>query len=171
MTPGADIREGSGFPEAGRRDCSDVAHAVRPYFGDMTSAAPTVRRARRLAPAQTAGAIAQLAALGLIGPFILSTLLGLLGTGLGLIPALGVGLVVLVGLVYVMYAVGWLEIARIDGLYGLGLPAPRFSPRPRPGFGGYLLSLWHQFIDPSMWRALAYTSIATVMVITVIILV
>ncbi len=171
MTAGADIREGSGFPEPGRRDCSDVARAVRPYVGDMTSAAPTVRPARRFAPAQTAGAVAQLAALGLIGPFILSTLLGLLGTGVGLVPALGVGLVVLVGLVYVMYAIGWLEIARIDGLYGLGLPAPRFSPRPRPGFGGYLLSLWHQFIDPSMWRALANTAIATVMGVTVISLV
>jgi signal transduction histidine kinase len=128
----------------------------------MTSA-PVAAPPRRFAPGRLLGAAAQLALLGFVGPFLFTTLFGLFGTGLGLVPALGVGLVLLVGFVYAMFALGWIEIARVEGLYRLGLPAPRLRPRPRPGFGGYLLSLWHQLIDGTMWRALANLAIATVL--------
>ncbi|WP_345752790.1 sensor histidine kinase [Microbacterium rhizophilus] len=114
-------------------------------------------------PARLAGTVAHLAALGVIGP-VLATILGvLLGAGLGMLPVLGIGVVFLLGLVYLLYAIGWLETARIDGLYDAGLPPLRARRAPRPGFGGFLLMVWHQFIDAPMWRAVANAAIATIL--------
>ncbi|KAA9133842.1 sensor histidine kinase [Microbacterium caowuchunii] len=130
----------------------------------MTSAAlPSPTRTWTFSPGPVAGAIAQLAALALVGPVVFTVLFTLLGTGIGLIPVLGIGLVLLVGVVYALFGVAWLEVARVDGLYDLGLPALRPRARTRPGFGGFLLVLWQQFIDPQMWRAVANFSIATVL--------
>jgi hypothetical protein len=86
-------------------------------------------------PARVAGAIAQLAALGIIGPAIFTVLATLLGLGLGLLPLLGIGLLFLLALVYVLFALSWLETARIDGLYGFDLPSrrPRHSPKSEIG--------------------------------------
>jgi signal transduction histidine kinase len=130
----------------------------------MTSAAPPApSRAALLSPWPLAGSVAQLAALGIVGPLAFTVLITLLATGLGLVFALGIGLVLLVVFVYALFALAWLEVARVEGLYGLGLPAPRLRPRMRPGFGGYLQSLWHQSIDSAMWRAIASVAIATVL--------
>ncbi len=104
---------------------------------------------------QTLGALAHLAVLGITGPVAVGAVATLAGAGIGLAPILGIGLVLLVGFVYVLFGLAWLETARVDGLYRLGLPP--LTPRPRvgPGFGGWLRTLWRQAIDPSMWRALA----------------
>ena len=78
-----------------------------PTFGDMTSSdSPPLRPVMR--PAQVAGAIAQLAALGVVGVAAFSLLFTLLGVGIGLVFVLGIGLIILVGLVYVLFALGWL---------------------------------------------------------------
>jgi signal transduction histidine kinase len=122
---------------------------------------PTPVRTHR--PLLVGGAILQLAALGVVGPGIFAGLGTLLGVGIGLVPVLGVGLLLLVGLVYALFAVGWLEAARVDGLYGFGLPPRRLRSSGRPGFGGWLRSLWLQFIDPTMWRGVASAAIATVL--------
>lgn len=137
-----------------------AAHA--PNFGDMTSSdSPPVRPVTR--PAQVAGAIAQLAALGVIGAAAFSLLFTLLGVGIGLVFVLGIGLVVLVGLVYVLFALAWLETERVDGLYRFGLPRLRPRSSGRPGFGGFLRTLWMQTIDPGTWRAIANLAIATIL--------
>ena len=68
-------------------------------------------------PARVAGAIAQLAALGVIGPGVFAILMTLLGLGLGLLPVIGIGLLFVLAFVYVLFALSWLENARIDGLY------------------------------------------------------
>jgi signal transduction histidine kinase len=128
-----------------------------------TAVLPPPARAATLAPLPIAGAVAQVAALGIIGPLAFTAVFSLIGTGLGLIPALGVGLLVLVGTVYVLFGLAWLEVSRVDGLYRLGLPALRLRSRVRPGFGGWLLTLWRQFIDLSVWRAIANLAIATVL--------
>lgn len=114
-------------------------------------------------PAQVAGAIAQLAAVGIIGAAVFSLLFSMLGLGIGLLFVLGVGLVVLLALVYVLYAVGWLETQRVDGLYRFGLAAPRPRSSGRPGFGGFLRTVWMQAIDLSTWRAIANLAIATIL--------
>ncbi|PMC05367.1 hypothetical protein CJ226_04545 [Microbacterium sp. UMB0228] len=88
---------------------------------------------------------------------------GLLGTGLGLLFVFGVGIVVLVGLVYALFGVGWFEIARVAGLYRVPNTPLRLQPRDRPGFGGWLRSLGRQAIDGRMWRAVANFAITAVL--------
>src|SRR5688500_10602581 len=84
--------------------------------------------------------ILHLAAVGVIGGIIFTTLAGLLGTGLGLLFAFGIGLVLLVGLVYALFGVGWFEIARVGALYDTPIAPLRLRRRDRPGFGGWLRS-------------------------------
>ncbi|SEB38209.1 sensor histidine kinase [Microbacterium hydrocarbonoxydans] len=107
--------------------------------------------------------ILHLAGIGVIGGFIFATLSGLLGTGLGLLFAAGVGLVLLVGLVYALFGVGWFEVERVGALYRTPIAPLRWRPRDRPGFGGWLRSLGRQAIDGRMWRALANFAITAVL--------
>lgn len=134
----------------------------------MTTATVSAPRARSTLPsgARTptllglAGAILQLALLGALGPGVLAVVATSLGLGLGLLPILGIGLLFLVAFEYILFAISWLETARVDGLYGFGLPARRPRTSGRGGFGGFMRTLWVQFIDPGMWRAVANAAIA-----------
>jgi signal transduction histidine kinase len=139
----------------------------------MTTAASLPRaahapRSRRFAPGPLLGAIAQLAALGVVGPAVVTLLFAFLGVGLGLLPVLGIGIIVLFALVYALFGLAWLEIARVDGLYGLDLPALSPRRRVRPGFGGSLLGVWHQFTDGPMWRGVASAALSTVLGVVVL---
>lgn len=107
--------------------------------------------------------ILHLAGVGVIGGAIFGMLGGLLGTGLGLLFVFGVGIVVLVGLVYVLFGVGWFEIARVAALYRVPNAPLRLQPRDRPGFGGWLRALGRQAIDGRMWRAVANFAITAVL--------
>ena len=114
-------------------------------------------------PARIAGAIAQLAALGVLGPAVFTLLFSMLGLGLGLLPVFGIGLLFLAALVYVIFGVSWVEAARVDGLYDFGLPPRRLRSSGRPGFGGFLRTLWMQAIDPASWRGVANAAISTIL--------
>lgn len=107
--------------------------------------------------------ILHLAGIGVIGGFIFATLSGLLGTGLGLLFAAGIGVVLLVGLVYALFGVGWFEVARVGALYKTPIAPLRWRPRDRPGFVGWLRSLGRQAIDGRMWRALANFAITAIL--------
>src|SRR5690349_21065010 len=107
--------------------------------------------------------ILQLAGVGVIGGVIFTILSGLLGTGLGLLFAAGVGVVLLVGLVYAIFGVGWFEVARIGALYKTSIAPLRWRPRDRPGFVGWLRSLGRQAIDGRMWRAVANFAVTAVL--------
>ncbi|GGH40733.1 sensor histidine kinase [Microbacterium album] len=110
-----------------------------------------------------AGAAVHLAAMGLLGPIALPILGILLGLGIGLLPVFGIGFVFLLGFVYLLFAIGWAETARIDGLYDVDLPPLKARRADRPGFGGFLRMVWRQFIDPSMWRAVANAAISAIL--------
>ncbi|MEZ3160350.1 histidine kinase [Microbacterium sp. BWT-B31] len=110
-----------------------------------------------------AAAIAHLAALGVIGPTIFTILFTLLGLSLGLLPVLGIGLLFFVGLVYAIFAVGWLETARVNGLYDFGLPLGGTRRRERPGFTGFVRMVAAQTIDATSWRGVASIAIATLL--------
>jgi signal transduction histidine kinase len=114
-------------------------------------------------PGRILTAVAQLAALGIVGPVVFTVLFTLLGTGLGLAVVLGIGLLFLLALVYSLWAVAWLENARIQGLYGFRVPALGVQRPPRPGFGGVLAMFWRQAIDPGVWRGIANFAVATVL--------
>lgn len=128
------------------------------------AATPSAAPVRVSSPGRVAGAIAHLAVLGIFGPLVLGLTFGLgLGLGIGLLPVLGIGAIFLVALVYVLFALGWFENARVEGLYGFGLPPRRLRQSGRPGFVGWLRSLWLQTIDPGMWRGIANLAIASVL--------
>ncbi|MBM7753481.1 signal transduction histidine kinase [Microbacterium laevaniformans] len=124
--------------------------------------------ARRIGLLAHLGAIAQLAAMGLAGTAIFSLLLLLLSLGVGLLPALGFGALFLVAFVYATWATAWLEYARVDGLYGYDLPALTVRHSARPGFSGWLRTLWQQFTDGPMWRGVASAGISTILGLVVL---
>jgi signal transduction histidine kinase len=53
--------------------------------------------------------------------------------------------------------------ARVDGLYDFGLAPWRLGSSGRPGFGGFLRTLWMQAIDPASWRGVANAAISTIL--------
>lgn len=134
----------------------------------VASTAAPPRFSRLLRPL---GALAQLAALGLAGTVVFTVTATLLAVGIGLAPVLGLGLPLLVAFVYVLWLTGWLEYARVDGLYGWGLPMLTARSSGRPGFGGWLRTVWVQFTDGRMWRGVAHAAISTVLGLIVLTLV
>lgn len=106
------------------------------------------------------GALAQLAAVGVLWPVAFGALTVLVAAGVGFTFLVGVGLVILVGFVYALFAFAWLETARVDGLYGFGVSPLRRRTSTRPGFGGFVRTLWMQFTDGAMWRALGNAAVA-----------
>lgn len=126
----------------------------------MTSAAPP---RRRIGLTRHLGALAQLAALGIVGTIVFSLLITLISAGVGLILALGIGLLFLVAFVYAAWATAWLEFERVEGLYGYGLPALRPRSSGQPGFVGWLRTLLQQFADGAMWRGISSAAISTVL--------
>ena len=137
---------------------SQTDHVTAPAA--PAAAPPPARRVGLLAHL---GAVAQLAAMGIAGTAVFSVLLLLLSLGLGLLPALGIGALFLVGFLYAAWATAWLEYARVDGLYRYGLPALHPRTSGRPGFTGWLRTLWVQFVDGSMWRGIASAGISTIL--------
>ncbi|MBN9215616.1 MAG: histidine kinase [Microbacterium sp. SCN 70-200] len=131
--------------------------AVLPDSPAPARASGAVRFARHL------GALAQLAAVGVIGSAIFGVLVTFLSLGVSLLLVIGIGALFLIAFVYLMWATAWLEYERVEGLYAYGLPALRLRRSGRPGFGGWLRTLWQQFIDGPMWRGIASASIATIL--------
>lgn len=121
----------------------------------MTSSAPPPHHPVRLF--QT---LLHLGFMGTVGAAALTALFSLLAGGMGLVFAAGIGLVVLVGLVYAMFGIGWFETARVNGLYGLDVSPPLLARVEPQGFVGWLKALWRQLGDGPMWRGLADFALA-----------
>ncbi|GAA3935134.1 sensor histidine kinase [Microbacterium soli] len=98
--------------------------------------------------------ILELAALGAAGSAVLGVLAAALGLGLGMLFVFGVGIFVLLGLVYGLYGVAWFEVRRVGGLYGGQLPDLPWRPQTHPGFGGWFRTVSRQSVDGRMWRVL-----------------
>ncbi|MFT3797269.1 histidine kinase [Microbacterium sp.] len=129
-------------------------------------AAPTRLRAMRIG--RHVGAIAQLAAVGVVGSVLFSILATFLSLGVGLLPVVGIGILFLLAFLCLLWATAWLEYERVDGLYGYGLPALPTRRSGRPGLGGWMRTLWQQFIDGPMWRGIASAAIATMLGLAVL---
>ena len=130
----------------------------------LTAPAPAARTRSRIAsPGRISLSALHLVALGIVGPIVFTILITLLSVGLGLALVAGVGLIFLLAFVYALFAIGWLETARVDGIYGFGLPARRVRRSAKSGLGGFLHTVWLQFIDPGMWRGVANFVVASVL--------
>ncbi|MGO3319868.1 MAG: histidine kinase [Microbacterium gubbeenense] len=114
-------------------------------------------------PLRLLGAAAHLVFLGFYGTAVFTLLSILLATGLGLALVLGIGALFLLGFVYVLFGAAYLETARVEGLYGFGMPMLRARRSPKRGFSGFLHTVRLQFVDGGMWRAVAHLAIATVL--------
>lgn len=141
------------------------ANRAQAYRGAMSSTVLTEPRVRSplASPGRISLSALHLVALGLVGPIVFTILITLLSVGLSLVLVVGIGLIFLIAFVYSLFAIGWLETARIDGLYDFGLPVRRARRSPKSGFGGFLHTIWLQFIDPGMWRGVANFAIASVL--------
>jgi signal transduction histidine kinase len=141
------------------------ANRAQAYRGAMSSTVLTEPRVRSplASPGRISLSALHLVALGLVGPIVFTILITLLSVGLSLVLVVGIGLIFLIAFVYSLFAIGWLETARIDGLYNFGLPVRRARRSPKSGFGGFLHTIWLQFIDPGMWRGVANFAIASVL--------
>jgi len=128
----------------------------------MTSTT-TDQTPRVFTPSRVLGAIAQLAAVGVAWAVAFGVLFAMLAAGIALTFAFGVGLVVLLGFIYALFALGWLETARVDGLYGFGIAPLQPRTSGRPGFTGWLRTVWLQFTDGRMWRAIASAAVSAVL--------
>ncbi len=106
--------------------------------------------------------VVHLAFLGAFGWAALSIVVSLVALGLSLVLLAGLGLVVLVGVVYLLFGLGWFEVQRVHGLYGGGAGPLRWQPRVGPGFKGWLMATVRQSVDGYMWRALLSFTLATV---------
>ncbi|MGO3146343.1 MAG: sensor histidine kinase, partial [Leucobacter sp.] len=98
------------------------------------SQAQPVQRAQPIqrvqpAPLRPFQTLLHLALVGTVGWGVIATFLSLLGTGIGLVPVLGIGFIILAGLIYAMFGVAWFETARVGGLYNLEVTAPAFARR------------------------------------------
>lgn len=122
-----------------------------PAPASHTSAADATDAAKR--PLRVVLTILQLAALGALGAAVFGILTAVLGAGLALLFVFGIGLFVLLGLVYALFGVAWFEVRRISGLYGDDLADMQWRPR-NPGFGGWLAGVGRQAVDGRMWRVL-----------------
>ncbi len=98
--------------------------------------------------------ILELAALGAVGTAAFAILTTMFGVGLALLFVFGIGVIVLLGVVYGLFGVAWFEVRRIAGLYSAPLPDLRWRERTRPGFGGWLRNVARQSVDGRMWRAI-----------------
>lgn len=95
-----------------------------------------------------------LVALGVLGSIVFAIALSLLTAGIATAFLLGLGLILLVALVYVLFGTGWFEIERANSLYRFGTASLELRRSEQPGFGGWLRSLGRQSIDGRMWAAL-----------------
>ena len=119
-------------------------------------------------PLKLAGAIAHLAFIGLYGTAVFTILLVLVSVGIPGLALLGTGALLLLAFVYGLYGAAFLETARVEGLYGFGMPMLAARRSPKRGFVGFLHTVWLQFIDGAMWRAIAHLALTTVLGLTVL---
>ncbi|MGF3056529.1 histidine kinase [Microbacterium sp. YY-01] len=104
-----------------------------------------------------------LAALGTVGAVVIGLIIAAIGVGIGFLFVLGLGVFVFVGVIYALYGIAWFEFARIDALYGLGVPTLERRQASGSGVGAYVRMLGRQAIDGRMWRAVANFTVATVL--------
>lgn len=75
----------------------------------------------------------------------------LIFTGVAMIPAVGLGLLVLAGTVYVIWAAVWLERRRSASSFGLDLRDPQRRRTPRTDWVRVPHQLWLDATDSSVW--------------------
>src|SRR5699024_4725980 len=124
-----------------------------------TSAVQTSHRT----PRRLSLTLLHLAVLGTLGWAIIGLFIAAIGAGIGLLFALGLGIIVLLGVLYALFGLAWFEIERVASLYALPAQTLTWRPRTQPGFVGYLKSLGSNLANGRMWAALGNFLLASIM--------
>ncbi len=111
----------------------------------------------------TLATAAQLVVVGFIGPFIFAILLSLIAVGIGLVPVLGIGLLILALAALLIWAAAWTEETRVAGLYGLDLPRRAMPSSHRTDWLRVPHTVLKQFYDRANLRALLHLLVATLL--------
>lgn len=94
-----------------------------------------------------------LGTLGLVGTGVVAVVALLTFFGIIGMAFLGLGVFLLIGALYTVYAFASVEIERAHGLYGLDVPPLARVRGEGNGFGPFLKMAWMQFQDLRMWRS------------------
>ncbi|MFT0846590.1 histidine kinase [Actinomycetaceae bacterium L2_0104] len=97
--------------------------------------------------------IAHLAALGVVGTLVVLAVGALTALGIVTIPLFGLGIVILVGALYIVYGAASFEIERAHALYGIDVPELTRVRGEGEGLGPFLAMAWSQVQDLRMWRS------------------
>lgn len=104
-----------------------------------------------------------LTVMGTLGMITVGLISAAISAGFGMIFLLGIGLLVLLGVLYALFGLAWFEIERIAHLYHVPAHSLTWRPRVQPGFVGYLKSLWSNLTNGRMWAALGNFLLASIL--------
>ena len=115
--------------------------------------------------------IMHLGTLGIVGSAVVAvvalfTFFGIIGMAF-----LGLGVFLLIGALYTVYAFASVEIERAHGLYGLDVPPLARVRGEGDGFGPFLKMAWSQFQDVRMWRSFLSFAVSSLLGILLLIVV
>src|SRR5690625_6388709 len=94
-----------------------------------TTTPPAVQTSHR-PPWRLGLTLLHLAVLGTLGWAVIGLFIAAIGAGIGLLFALGVGLLVLLGVLYELFGLAWFEIERVASL--CAVPVPTLTSRHAP---------------------------------------
>src|SRR5690625_900896 len=118
-----------------------------------TTTPPAVQTSHR-PPWRLGLTLLHLAVLGTLGWAVIGLFIAAIGAGIGLLFALGVGLLVLLGVLYALFGLAWFEIERVASLYAVPVQTLTWRPATQPGFVGYLKSLGSNLANGRMLTAI-----------------
>lgn len=113
--------------------------------------------------ARHAATTAHLVLAGALGPVVILTLGSYIAAAVMLIPALGIGLILLLLVGPVLFGLAWLEERRAAGLLDLDIPERRMRTSTRSDWLRIPMTLLIQFADPRTWLALLHAGVVMVL--------
>ncbi len=115
--------------------------------------------------------IMHLGTLGIVGSAVVAVVALLTFFGIIGMAFLGLGVFLLIGALYTVYAFASVEIERAHGLYGLDVPPLARVRGEGDGFGPFLKMAWSQFQDVRMWRSFLSFAVSSLLGILLLIVV
>ncbi len=112
-----------------------------------------------------------LGTLGLVGTGVVAVVALLTFFGIIGMAVLGLGIFLLIGALYTVYAFASVEIERAHGLYGLDVPPLARVRGEGDGFGPFLKMAWMQFQDVRMWRSFLSFAVSSLLGVFLLIIV
>ena len=132
--------------------------------------APAPPQTLQRAPIRLVTTVLHLVALGMfVAPLVAGVFIFGFTGALATLPLLGVGVVVLVSLIYPFWALAWFEHERVAALYGLDIPPLAFPKSADTGFAGWVKTLGNILGSGRVWAAFASLLVSVSLGVTLVI--